>query len=108
VLQGGVPPEDVPPPADASVAAVEAKEGAKAEGCAAPRRAAPHRTARRTAPNRATPPLASACLASPQPARFAVCARVPFPACSHDRAHGSAAAGDESDEDGGDGNSEEF
>ena len=51
VLQGGVPPEDVPPPADAAEGAAEAKEGAKAEG---------------------------------------------------------AAAGDESDEDGGDGNSEEF
>jgi len=51
VLQGGVPPEDVPVPADASEGATEAKESAKEEG---------------------------------------------------------AAAGDESDEDGADGNSEEF
>ena len=109
MLQGGVPPEDVPTPAVASEADVEAKEAAKAGGCAAPRRTAP----RRTAPHRAAPRLTSPHLASPRHASPRL-ASPPFRAravprlLTHDRAHGSAAAGDESDEDGGDGNSEEF
>ena len=56
MLQGGVPPEDVPTPAVASEADVEAKEAAKAGGCAAPRRTAPHRAApHRAAPHRTAP-----------------------------------------------------